>query len=103
MSSRELVEAYRSLYCTALRAVRFASPARYQIRDILRTAFREQPRSNFNPRRVRNTVAFLQRAHDHNGFEHKIVKNILFLHYWRNRRLESKLSVTIARSVVLLG
>lgn len=76
--------AYRQLLRTSLQAVRFSTPARYQIRSILREAFRDSPRTAFNPRRIKNTIAFLEQAREHNGFEHKILRNILHVRYWRD-------------------
>lgn len=83
MSSSEVVQAYRRLYRTALQAVLFSKPARYQIRTALRTAFRQSPASAFSPRRIENTVKFLERARLHNGMEHKIVKNLLQVRWWQ--------------------
>lgn len=78
-----LQSAYRQLLRVCLQAVRFSSPARYQIRNILRDSFRNSPPAAFNPRRIQNTILFLEQAREHNGFEHKILRNILHVRYWR--------------------
>ncbi|ETN45672.1 uncharacterized protein HMPREF1541_09505, partial [Cyphellophora europaea CBS 101466] len=81
MSTKEIVSAYRSLYKRGLRAIRYSRPARYNLRDILRRSFREEPSSSFDPERLTNTLRFLQRADVDNGMEHKIIKNLLFIRY----------------------
>ena len=89
-STQPVIHAYRHLYQTALRAVKYARPARYEIRDILRDQFRISPIENFNPRRVQNTPKFLENARKYNGFEHNILKNLLHLQYWKLRPLDKK-------------
>lgn len=79
-----LRSAYRQLYRTALQAVRFSTPARYQIRSILRDSFRNSPSAAFSQRRIENTIAFLEQAREHNGYEHKILRNILHVRYWKD-------------------
>lgn len=79
-----LVRAYRSLYRTALRAVFYASPARYQIRDTMRTAFSADSKEHFDPWRVKNTIEFLERAGAYTGTEHKILRNLLHVRYWQS-------------------
>lgn len=81
--SLTVLTAYRHLLRTSLQAVRFSSPARYSIRNILRDSFRNSPVAAFNPRRIDNTLHFLEQAREHNGFEHKILRNILHVRYWR--------------------
>ncbi|KIV78891.1 hypothetical protein, variant [Exophiala sideris] len=83
MSTTDIIRAYRQLYRTALRAIRYARPARLEVRDILRESFRTQPSSAFNARRIDNTLRFLETAGTHNGTEHKILKNLLHLQFWR--------------------
>lgn len=102
MSREEIIKAYRSLYRSGLRAVQFSKPARYQLRDQLRDAFRSKveppsaaivvpsPASaattaRFDPERIRRTVWFLNAAAESRGLEHKIVKNLLHTHFWRRR------------------
>lgn len=82
--------AYRRLLRTALQAVRFSTPARYQVQSILRDSFRHSPLSTFTPRRIKNTVRFLERARECNGIEHKILRNILHVRYWRDHREKHK-------------
>ncbi|ETI21810.1 hypothetical protein G647_05879 [Cladophialophora carrionii CBS 160.54] len=88
-------QAYRDLYRTGLEAVQFSTPARYELRDILRQTFRTSPPSNFNPRRIQNTIKFLENARKYDGFEHKIVKNLLHLQYWKGRPLDRRLKHSI--------
>ncbi|OAP61039.1 hypothetical protein AYL99_06043 [Fonsecaea erecta] len=88
---QSLIHAYRHLYRTSLRAVRYAHPARYEIRDILRDSFRTSSPANFNLRRVQNTLKFLENARKYNGFEHRILKNLLHLQFWKIKGLDKKL------------
>jgi hypothetical protein len=80
---RSITTAYRHLYRTTLKAVRYSVPARYSARDVLRRAFRETPSDAYSPQRIANTVNFLERAEKYAGFEHKILKNMLFIRWWR--------------------
>lgn len=82
--SKIVVRAYRSLYRTALRAVLYASPARYQIRYTMRAAFSADSKETFDPRRVKNTVEFLQKAGKYKGIEHKILRNLVHVRYWQS-------------------
>jgi hypothetical protein len=82
---RSITTAYRHLYRTALKAVRYSRPARHSVREVLRRAFRETPSSAYNPQRIANTVKFLERAEKYAGFEHRILKNMLFIRWWRDR------------------
>lgn len=79
-----LHSAYRQLYRTALQAVRYSGPARYQVRSILRDSFRNSPPAAFSQRRVENTISFLEQAREHNGYEHMILRNILHVRYWKD-------------------
>lgn len=85
-----IIPAYRHLFRTSLQAVRFSTPARYQVRSILRDSFRNSPASAFNPRRIGNTIAFLEQAREHNGYEHKILRNICHIRYWRDNHKEKQ-------------
>ena len=86
MTTNEVLQAYRSLWRASHKAVRFAKPARYQVRDILRQSFRTEPASSFNQERVLNTCRFFKSAQTHNGIEHKIVKNLLLIRWWREHQ-----------------
>lgn len=95
MMNSDILHAYRHLFRAALRAVRYSSPAKYQIRDTMRTAFRTGELDSFDNRRVENTLRFLQRAELYAGMEHKILRNLLHVKYWRNYgRRDNKLLVT---------
>jgi hypothetical protein len=77
-----VVTAYRSLYRTALHAVRYSRPARYVIRDRLRRAFRDSPATDFEPDRIANTILFLRAAATDTGLEHRVLKNLSLVWYW---------------------
>ena len=84
MMPADVVRAYRQVLRAGLRAVMYASPGRYQVRDSIRTGFRVLPATAFNDQRIQNTVKFLERAREHTGMEHKILKNLCFARYWQN-------------------
>ncbi|EFW98907.1 mitochondrial carrier protein [Grosmannia clavigera kw1407] len=88
MSSAELVQAYRSLYRSGLRAVQYSKPARYVVRNQLRAAFRDSKAGPgaFDARAIRNTVYFLNAAAESRELEHRIVRNLVTTAYWRDRR-----------------
>ncbi|KIH95209.1 hypothetical protein SPBR_04018 [Sporothrix brasiliensis 5110] len=101
MSSAELVQAYRRLYRSALRAVQFSKPARYVVRDQLRAAFRgerttltsaanNEGAQPFDPEAVRRTVWFLNSAAEYRGIEHKILRNLLKTAYWRRKEAAAR-------------
>ena len=87
----QIITAYRTLFRLSLSAIHYSTPARHKVRDILRSSFRNSPASDFNPIRIANTVRFLRRARTYNGYEHKILKNILFVRYWRDNSHHSRL------------
>ena len=91
MTNSKILDAYRHLYRAALRAVNHSPPAKYQIRDSMRSAFRTEPATSFDQRRVDNTMDFLRRAREFSGMEHKILRNLLHARYWQNcGKLEPK-------------
>ncbi|KJR87012.1 uncharacterized protein SPSK_02049 [Sporothrix schenckii 1099-18] len=101
MSSAELVQAYRRLYRSALRAVQFSKPGRYVVRDQLRAAFRgerttltsaanNEGAQPFDPEAVRRTVWFLNSAAEYRGIEHKILRNLLKTAYWRRKEAAAR-------------
>ncbi|EPE27333.1 hypothetical protein GLAREA_03248 [Glarea lozoyensis ATCC 20868] len=81
----EVIHAYRHLYRGLLHGVQFSKPARYIARDTLREAFRSDPPSMFNQKRIDNTVEFLGYAAKEAGLEHKILRNLLFKKSWERR------------------
>jgi len=89
MSTRqEILYAYRDIYRTTLRAIRYSIPARYVARDHIRAAFRSGQASDFDSKKITRTLEFLEYANQSRGFEHKLLKNIL--HVWwgkQNRQL----------------
>lgn len=84
MAQEEVLHAYRHLYRAVLRAVCYSQPASTVARDQLRRAFRDKT-NTFNKNTVRRTVWFLNNAARETGTEHKIVKNLLFTQFWRDR------------------
>lgn len=85
MSREAIIHAYRHLYRHGLRAIQFSKPARFDLRDRLRLAFRKGSVNDFDSHKIRNTVEFLEYATRENGLEHKIVKNLLFV-WWTQVR-----------------
>ena len=94
MADIHILHAYRHLYRAALQAVRHSSPAKYQIRNTIRVAFRTSSAIDFDSERIRNTEDFLQRARSYTGLEHKILRNLLHVRFWQSQaRKERKLQV----------
>jgi len=85
MTSTAVLHAYRHLYRAALRAVRHSVPAKYQVRDTMRSAFRTGTVETLNLQRVNNTMRFLRQAESHAGMEHKILQNLLHVRYWQRQ------------------
>ncbi|PWY67477.1 DUF1763-domain-containing protein [Aspergillus costaricaensis CBS 115574] len=82
VDQKAVVHAYRHLYRQGLKAINYSTPARHVLRHSLRSAFRSSSPEELNPRRIANTLQFLQRAADVAGLEHKIVKNLMMMKYW---------------------
>ncbi|KAK1597745.1 uncharacterized protein LY79DRAFT_666554 [Colletotrichum navitas] len=80
----EKIHAYRHLYRELLRAVQFASPYRYIVRDQLRAAFREKEAS-WDKEEYKRTMWFLQAAAREAGLEHKILKNLIRMAHERQK------------------
>jgi hypothetical protein len=94
MTEQAILRSYRHLYRNALRATHHSSPAKYVIKATLRTAFRDEPIENFDIRRIKNTEAFLRRAEQDTGMEHRILKNLLHVRYWQHHgRRDNRLYV----------
>ncbi|EFQ33416.1 hypothetical protein CGRA01v4_00863 [Colletotrichum graminicola] len=87
----EKIHAYRHLYRELLRAVQFASPYRYVVRDQLRAAFREKEAS-WDKEEYKRTMWFLQAAAREAGLEHKILKNLIRVAHERQRLAPWKIS-----------
>ena len=85
-SPQEVTHAYRHLYRGLLRAVQFSKPARYVARDQLRRAFRTEHPSSFNQEKIDRTVEFLGFAAKEAGLEHRIVRNLLHMAYWEQKK-----------------
>ncbi|KAK1988266.1 hypothetical protein LZ30DRAFT_50247 [Colletotrichum cereale] len=87
----EKIHAYRHLYRELLRAVQFASPYRYVVRNQLRAAFREKEAS-WDKEEYKRTMWFLQAAAREAGLEHKILKNLIRVAHERQKLAPWRLS-----------
>ncbi|TQS32927.1 hypothetical protein Golomagni_06745 [Golovinomyces magnicellulatus] len=105
-SNLDVIHAYRHLYRGLLKAVQYATPARYVARDQIRAAFRESPigTSTSSPvaldtEGIKRTKWFLDAAAKERGLEHKILKNLIQVRVaqmkgnraWKRHLHESKL------------
>jgi hypothetical protein len=89
-STKTIIHAYRDLYRHGLRAVQYAVPQRYIIRDRLRRAFRESSPSEFEQSRIDNTIELFKAAARDTGIEHRLIKNLCRVWHeeprqWANR------------------
>ncbi|GJD02005.1 Mitochondrial carrier protein [Colletotrichum higginsianum IMI 349063] len=84
MSHLEKIRAYRHLYRELLRAVQFAAPYKYVVRDQLRAAFREKG-ACWDQEEYKRTLWFLQAAAREAGLEHKILKNLIHVAHQRQK------------------
>ena len=89
-SSQEIVRSYRNLFRQALHAVQYSSPARFTIRDVLKTTFRAGHPKDFEPQKIENTLEFLSCAAKERGLEHKILKSLLITWWWENKSRPTK-------------
>jgi len=80
---QEIIHAYRHLLRWGTRAVQYAKPARFTVRDQLREGFRfpnldkDLGNTEFDAQRIKQTVWFLKAAASERGLEHTIVKNLV--------------------------
>ncbi|GFF75781.1 DUF1763-domain-containing protein [Aspergillus lentulus] len=88
MEQRAVIHAYRHLYRQGLKLISYSAPSRHVLLRTLRSAFRSSPARDFDPKKVANTLRFLQRASDVAGLEHKIVKNLLMVRYWEQPQVK---------------
>ncbi|PSR82230.1 hypothetical protein BD289DRAFT_334583, partial [Coniella lustricola] len=84
MSNQQVIQAYRHIYRATLRAVCYAQPATTIARRQLREAFRA-PDAQYDEKAIKRTERFLRNASKCTGIEHKIVKNMLFIKYWKDQ------------------
>lgn len=82
MASTEVIHAYRHLYRGLLHAVQFSKPARYTARNQLRRAFREKG-ARYDQRGIARTIRFLDAAKRERGPEHRVLKNLLIMAWYR--------------------
>ena len=80
--SQKIVFAYRQLYRQGLIAVQYPKPARYTLKKQLDGAFRNGNPQDFDPKKIGNTILFLQNAAKETGMEHRILKNLLLVRWW---------------------
>ncbi|CAI4218201.1 unnamed protein product [Parascedosporium putredinis] len=90
MATQDIIHAYRHLYRGLLRAVQYSVPARYVARDQLRRAFREDAAGGVaaapDKDAIRRTIWFLDAAAKERGLEHKILRNLLKVAWYRRRQ-----------------
>lgn len=91
--TRAIVLAYRHLYRRGLQAVNYATPARHVLLRILRSSFRSGSRDDFDPKKIANTLEFLQRASESAGLEHKIIKNLIMVRYWEQPQAKKEVKM----------
>ncbi|TQN75133.1 UPF0593 mitochondrial protein [Colletotrichum shisoi] len=84
MSHLKKIRAYRHLYRELLRAVQFAAPYKYVVRDQLRAAFRAKD-ACWDQEEYKRTLWFLQAAAREAGLEHKILKNLVHVAHQRQK------------------
>ncbi|PLB44060.1 DUF1763-domain-containing protein, partial [Aspergillus steynii IBT 23096] len=87
---KAVVHAYRHLYRQGLKVVNYSTPSRHVLLETLRSTFRAGTPDDFEPHKIANTLSFLQRACDIAGLEHKIVRNMLIVHYWEQPRMRKE-------------
>lgn len=90
MAPEKVIIAYRQLYRAALKAVCYSQPASTVVRNQLRSAFRAGDATTFNERAIKRTIWFLNNAAKVAGTEHKVVKNVLMVKFWRDRAARDK-------------
>jgi hypothetical protein len=82
----DILTSYRHLLRATLRAVHFAHPQRFVVRDVLREAFRNAKAiGSYDRERVRRTIFFLNSAAWESGLESKILKSLVRVE-WERRR-----------------
>jgi hypothetical protein len=97
-SKVEIIQAYRSLRRASLRAVQSSNHAKLVIFSRLRHAFSTSPVSDFDARRISNTVLFLENAAKDRGIEHKIVKNLVQIWGTQKKQWEIRHNVGLTRT-----
>jgi hypothetical protein len=96
-SSLPILHAYRHLYRALLRAVQYSTPNRYVARDQLRDAFRRGHYEQFDKQKISRTLEFLDAATRERGLEHRLLKNLLHVAYWRILNLKKLVSQSVHR------
>lgn len=78
-----LHEAYRNMLRRSYKAVAYAQPAKTTVRNLLRASFRD-PNGTLDPKLLNRMGWFLHNAAKENGLEHRIVKNLLLVKFWKD-------------------
>jgi len=94
-SSLPIPHAYRHLYRALLRAVQYSTPNRYVARDQLRDAFCRGHYEQFDKQKISRTLEFLDAATRERGLEHRLLKNLLHVAYWRILNLKKLVSQSL--------
>ena len=89
-NTREIIRSYRNLYRHALHAIQYSSPARYTLRTLLENTYRAGNAADFDARKIDNTLTFLDGAAKEKGLEHKILKSLLHVWWWEDKRRRLK-------------
>ncbi|KAI1438623.1 DUF1763-domain-containing protein [Xylaria sp. CBS 124048] len=82
MADLKVIHAYRHLYRGLLHAIQFSKPSRFTARDQLRRAFREKG-ATYDARGIPRTIRFLEAAARERGLEHRVLKNLLLISFYR--------------------
>ncbi|KAK0651462.1 hypothetical protein B0T16DRAFT_453922 [Cercophora newfieldiana] len=86
----DILTSYRHLLRAALRAVHYAHPQRFVVRDVMREAFRDAKAiGTYDRKRIRNTIFFLNTAAREAGLETDILKNLVRV-AWERRNLRGR-------------
>ncbi|KAF1814185.1 DUF1763-domain-containing protein [Eremomyces bilateralis CBS 781.70] len=100
-SPPQIIHAYRTLYRTGLRALKYHLHHRRALLTHLRHAFRTNPPSAFSPQKIANTVTFLRVAARRQpaSVEYRVLVNLLNAGYHRERRLAKGKAMPVVGTV----
>ncbi|EXF80978.1 hypothetical protein CFIO01_06579 [Colletotrichum fioriniae PJ7] len=87
MDKTPIIHAYRHLYRELLRAVQFAPPHRYTVRNQLRASFRDKD-AVWDTEVSKRTLWFIQAARKEAGIEHKVLKNLVRV-AWERQNMDT--------------
>lgn len=89
MSQKKIIHAYRHLHRAALQAVCYSQPASTVVRQQLRSAFRASD-ATYRERAIKRTIWFLKNAAKEAGVEHRVIRNILMVKWWREQTAKNE-------------